>query len=212
MNNLAEQQEQTNVITPAEASEYDFIICIDQSGSMASPSPTMKGKNLWEEAEEFTVGLAHFADKVDDDGLTVITFNSNVDVVDGVHAADVAKVFKEHTPMGGTATNKALDAAFKKHFSIGKPSIVFVLTDGQPNDPDAVADSIIEATKKISKNEELAIQFIQLGDDKGAAKFLTSLDDDLEAKGAKFDIVNALPREEAEGYTIEQLLWLAIND
>lgn len=206
----AKMMKDSQSISASQASEYDHIILIDQSGSMDSASTTMKGATRWKEAQEFAEQYARFAESVDDDGLTVITFNSSATVYDGVKADKVHEIFTNTRPNGGTNLTAGLEAAFKKKFAAGKKAIIMVFTDGEPNDPQSVKDSIINASKKINSDDEIGIQFIQLGDDSSAKKFLNDLDDNL--RGAKFDIVNALTREEAEGYTIEQLLWLAIND
>lgn len=200
----------TQVISREKASEYDHILLIDQSGSMGDPSDKMKGASRWQEAREFTEGYARYAEGVDDDGLTVITFNSNATVYDGVKADAVKEIFAKNTPFGGTRLAPALEAALKKKFKAGKPAIIMVITDGAANDMDEVKATIIEATKKIERGEEIGIQFIQIGSDPAAKEFLENLDDNL--KGAKFDIVNTLTREQAEGYSIEQLLYLALND
>jgi len=197
-----------NVITVDQAKEYDHYILIDQSGSMGSPSTKMQGKSRWQEAQEFTEGYARFAEQVDDDGLTVITFNSSCKVYDGVKADKVTSIFA-NSPMGSTNLAAALEAAFKKKFSGSKKAIMMVLTDGSPDDRQAVIQSIERASNKLDRDEELAIQFIQIGDDSGAKQFLAKLDDDLKGK---FDIVNSLTREEAESLTIEELLWQALND
>lgn len=198
------------IITKEQAKAYDHIILIDKSGSMGEPSKVMEGRTRWDEAKEFTGSYARFAETVDDDGLTIITFNSKPTIYDGVKADKVTEVFTTCQPGGSTGLANALDAAFQKKFSSGKPAIILVLTDGVPDSESAVKKVIIEAAGKIDKDEELAVQFIQIGDDPSATKFLTDLDDNL--KDAKFDIVNALTREQAEGLTIEQLLWQALND
>lgn len=197
-------------LSEAEAKEYDHIILIDQSGSMGGASTSMPGKSRWEEAQEFAEGYAFFADKVDDDGLTVITFNSHATVYDGVHADKVHEIFTKNRPGGSTNLAEALQKAFDKKFAAGKPALIIVMTDGTPDSESAVQDVIKKAANKIEKDSDLGVQFIQVGDDHNAARFLEQLDHNL--KGAKFDIVNALTREEAEGLTIEQLLWKTIND
>lgn len=201
---------ETNSISKEQAGEYDHIILIDRSGSMGSPSLKFKGKSRWQEAQEFTEGYARFAESVDDDGLTVITFNSHPTVYDGVTADKVHEIFTNESPMGSTNLAAALEAAFKKKFTAGKKAIIMVLTDGEPDSQEDVKTVIKNAANKIDRDEELGIQFIQVGDDRNATRFLADLDDNL--KGAKFDIVNSLTREEAEAYSIEQILWLALND
>lgn len=197
-------------ITVDQAKEYDHIILIDQSGSMGSPSTKMEGKTRWQEAQEFTEQYARFAESVDDDGLTLITFNSKPTVYDGVKSSKVAEVFSTSQPGGSTNLAAALDVAFKKKFASGKNAVLMVLTDGSPDSQSDVKTVITDAANAIERDEQLAVQFVQIGDDAGAAKFLAELDDNL--KGAKFDIVNSLTREQAEGYTVTQLLWQALND
>lgn len=198
------------IISVDQAKEYDHIILIDQSGSMGTPSTTLEGRSRWDEAKEFTEQYARFAESVDDDGITLITFNSTPTVYDGVKAAKVSEIFSTTRPGGSTNLAAALQEAFKKKFSSTKPAIVLVMTDGEPDSESAVKKVIIEAANRLEKDADLGVQFVQIGDDEKARKFLADLDDNL--KEAKFDIVNALSRVEAEGLTIEQLLWQALND
>lgn len=199
-------------ITDSQAKEYDYILLVDQSGSMGDDSDKMKGRTRWEEAEEFTTAFARYADKHDDDGITVISFSSHATVNDGVHADAVTQIFKTHTPGGSTNLAAALEEAFKKKWSSSKPAYVLVLTDGIPDSEEEVVRSIIAASKKIENGDQLGVQFIQIGSDKRASEFLNRLDEGLERKGAKFDIVNALTREQAENMTFEQMIWAAFND
>lgn len=205
-----EKMTEAQIITETQAKEYDHIILVDQSGSMGEKSTKMEGRNRWQEAQEFTESYARFAETVDDDGLTVITFNSKPTVYDGVKADKVHEIFTNSRPGGSTDLAAALEEAFKKKFTAGKKAIIMVITDGAPDSETAVKTSIINAANKLERDEEIGIQFVQIGDDAHAARFLNDLDDNL--KDAKFDIVNALTREEAEGYSIEQLLYLALND
>ena len=91
---------------------------------------------------------------------------------------------------------------------------ILVVTDGKPDDQEAVAKAIIEASKQIDKDEELAISFIQIGNDKEATEFLKFLDDDLKKMGAKFDIVDTVSIEdiEDENLTLKEVLLKAITD
>lgn len=204
------KKENLPTISVDQAKEYDHIILIDQSGSMGEPSLTLEGKTRWDEAKEFTESYARFAETVDDDGITLITFNSSPTVYDGVKSNKVHEVFTNNRPGGSTNLAAALSEAFKKKFSSTKPAIILVMTDGIPDSESEVKKVITAAANKIEKDADLAVQFVQIGDDRKAHDFLVELDDNL--KGAKFDIVNALTRVEAEGLTIEQLLWQALND
>lgn len=197
-------------ITVDEAKEFDHIIIIDHSGSMGNPSTKFAGKNRLQEAQEFTESYARFAEQADDDGITVIPFSSHATVFDGVTADKVHEVFAKIEPRGSTNLAEALQEAFKKKFSSSKPAIILVVTDGEPDSQSDVEKAIKNASNKIEKDKDIGVQFIQIGDDAGATKFLRHLDDDIP--GAKFDIVNTLSREEAETLTIPQILWRSIND
>jgi hypothetical protein len=63
-----------------------------------------------------------------------------------------------------------------------------VITDGEASDKGPLEKVLVEASHKIARDECLAISFIQVGQDKGARRFLKMLDDDLT--GCKFDIVD----------------------
>lgn len=205
----ATKTEELPVITEGQAKEFDFILVLDKSGSMGDASKILKGRSKWEEAQEFTEQFARFADKVDDDGLTVITFSSHAKVVDGVHADKVHEIFTTQQPGGSTNLTEALNEAFKKKFSSSKAAIILVMTDGVPDDEDGVHKAIVAAAAKCEKDSDIGILFVQVGDDAHAAKFLDGLDNHLDE--AKFDIVAAMSADQAGGLTVEQLLWQAIN-
>lgn len=192
------------------AKEYDYILCVDQSGSMGEASLRMEGRTRWNEAEEFTEGLARFAETVDDDGLTVIKFNSTAKTYDGVKADAVKDLFTKNSPGGSTNLAAALEAAFTKKFSTNKKAIIFVLTDGIPDSQTAVEKSIINAANKLEDSSQINLVFVQIGDDPSAAKFLDHLDNELTGK-AKYDIVNSMDRTQAESLTMAQLMYQAVN-
>lgn len=197
----------------AKLTEYDSIVLIDRSGSMGGPA---KGfSNRWAAAKELTIGIATLAATVDDDGITVIqfggTFDAKRDVIDGVKdAAQVAQIFTDHQPGGSTPLADALEAAFAKKFAAGKKAIIFVITDGEPNDQNTVKTSILNAASKLKDASEIRIIFLQVGDDTGAAAYLDGLDNHLS--GAAFDIVNAITFKDADGLSAESLFERALDD
>ncbi len=103
--------------------------------------------------------------------------------------------------MGSTNTAAALKDRLDAHFArraagSTKATCILVMTDGEPNDKQAVKNVIIDATKKMTADEELAISFVQIGHDASAASFLADLDDSLTGLGAKFDIVDTVKIDE----------------
>ncbi len=212
MGNTAAQHkplDQWPEITEAQATEYDYILLVDQSGSMGDASTRMEGKTKWEEVQEFAEQFARYAEKHDDDGITLIKFNSHATVYDGVKAAQVHDLFIKNQPGGSTNLAAALDEAWKKKAASGKKAIVVCVTDGAPNSTTDVEKALIHATQNVADETQLSYLFVQVGNDSGATKFLDHLDNSLT--GAKFDIVNTLSEDDAESLTPGQLVFQTLN-
>lgn len=197
------------VLTAETASEYDFVIGLDASGSMASPSTRFPGKTRWQEAQETIFGLASVLGQFDTDGIDVVVFGGGVEVFEGVTADKVPSIFASRSPRGGTP----LAAAIQKIDALnsdGKKAVAIIFTDGEPDDRAAAEAAIIAAAGKLEKDEDFTILFVQIGDDVGAAKFLAHLDDGLSS--AKFDIVDTVSAAEADLLEPLDLINKAIND
>jgi uncharacterized protein YegL len=189
---------------------YNHFLLIDKSGSM---SERVGNKTRWQAAEEFTVGLIGTLAQLDKDGVDVITFGGGIKHYPNVaDASTVSNIFKEQQPMGGTPTAEALTKALElANGDGGKPDLITIVTDGEPNDKEAVKKLIIQASNALEKDEDLTILFLQVGDNVQAREWLASLDDNLTE--AKFDIVDAKNFSEAEALgSYVALLEQAIND
>ena len=195
----------------------DIEFLIDKSGSMATKD-CPNGKSRWEYAQETTLALASMAEAHDPDGICVVPFANTYKTYEGVTAAKVSQVFAENSPMGGTDTANVLKYRLDEYFvrranGGAKPVCIFVLTDGEPNDRQAVVRTIVDAANRIDSDNEIAIQFIQIGTDPSATDFLTFLDDGLVSKhGAKFDIVDTNKLDSLENFTFEALLEKSFAD
>jgi hypothetical protein len=196
----------------------DYTLIIDKSGSM-STSDTSGGKTRWSIAQESTMALARKCEEIDPDGITVYVFSGRFRRYDNVTSDKVAQIFQENEPMGRTDLSSVLQDALDNYFvrknaGQAKPNgeTVLVITDGEPDDRKAVMRVIIEASRKIDRDEELAISLIQVGNDKTATQFLKTLDDRLEDAGAKFDIVDTITIDDMEDMTLTEVLLNAIND
>ena len=195
----------------------DYTLILDKSGSMAQPD-ARTGRSRWNVVQESTLALASRCEQLDPDGLTVYLFNGRFKRYDNVRTDTVARLFRENEPMGSTNLAGVLDDAFAQYFtrkSSGgshKPETILVVTDGEPDDPRAVMKVIIEATRRLERDEELAVSFVQVGDDPGASRFLKALDDDLGRAGARFDIVDTLTVSELEDRPLAEVLLDAIRD
>jgi hypothetical protein len=196
----------------------DYTLIIDKSGSMSTPDQR-GGRTRWQEAQESTLALARKCEELDPDGITVYVFSGRFKRYDNVTAAKVEQIFQENEPAGRTDLAGVLQDALNNYFkrkSSGQTQLngetILAITDGEPDDRKAVMKVIIEASRQIDKDEELAISFIQIGNDRTATQFLKALDDDLVNAGAKFDIVDTLTIDDMEEMTLTEVLMNAIID
>lgn len=200
-------------MTNEELKKYDIVLLLDKSGSMGTKDQS-GGRSRWSAAEELSLAVARKCMEFDQDGITVIPFAGTFKKYENVtDESAIARIFTENEPNGGTNTHAVLESVFADYFKDRtKPVIVLCVTDGEPNDKKAVASCIVEATKKMERDEEIGISFIQIGSDPNATKFLKELDDDLVGLGAKFDIVDTKTSEEMENMTITEAVLAALND
>lgn len=196
----------------------DYTLIIDKSGSMTRQD-IASGKSRWKLMQETTFALASKCEELDPDGLTIYTFSGRFKRYDNVTANKVDLIFSENEPSGRTNLSGVLQDALNDYFqrkALGKTKVngdtILVVTDGEPDNRKAVMRTIIEASRKIDKDEELAISFIQVGTDPVATKFLKVLDDELQSAGATFDIVDTVTMEDMEDFTLTEVLLNAIID
>ena len=187
---------------------FDYVVLIDASGSMANTDG--KAATRFERAKESVIGLVSELGAVDEDGIDVITFGGESIIhTGGVKTpADVQSAFNRRVA-GSTPTAEALELAFEIAGKSDKPDFVVVITDGEPNNRQAVKDVLIKQANSQNADGDLTVLFIQIGDDASAAGFLAELDDGLNAK---FDIVDTMSQAKADAYpTLAALIEDAIN-
>jgi uncharacterized protein with von Willebrand factor type A (vWA) domain len=196
----------------------DYTLIIDKSGSMSTPDQR-GGRSRWEEAKESTIALARKCEQFDPDGITVYVFSSRFRRYDDVTASKVEQIFQENDPAGSTNLTMVLTDATNNYFQrkkVGQAKAegetILVITDGEPDDRRSVIDIIIETTRRLERDEELAISFIQVGSDSGATKFLKALDDQLQDVGAKFDICDTITMDDMSEMSLSEVLVNAIAD
>jgi uncharacterized protein with von Willebrand factor type A (vWA) domain len=196
----------------------DYTLIIDKSGSMATPDQK-GGRTRWATAQESTLALASKCEQFDPDGITIYLFSGKFKRYENVTSAKVSQIFVENDPSGTTDLANVLkhatdDYLQRKASGTTKPNgeTILVVTDGEPDDRKAVMKVIIEASRRLDKDEELAISFIQVGNDPQATRFLKILDDELQSAGAKFDICDTITMDDMEDMSLSEVLLNAIND
>ncbi|MEH2357998.1 vWA domain-containing protein [Nostoc sp.] len=196
----------------------DYTLIIDKSGSMATQDQK-GGRSRWVAAQESTLALASKCEQFDPDGITIYLFSGRFKRYENVTSSKVSQIFRENDPSGTTDLASVLkhatdDYLQRKAAGQTKPNgeTILVVTDGEPDDRKAVMRVIIEASRRIERDEELAISFIQVGTDQQATRFLKVLDDELQSAGAKFDICDTITMEDMEDLSLSEVLLNAIND
>ena len=196
----------------------DYTLIIDKSGSMATPDQK-GGRTRWFAAQESTFALATKCEQFDPDGITVYVFSGKFRRYENVTSSKVNQVFQENDPSGTTDLAGVLKHATDNYFerkagAETKPNgeTILVITDGEPDDRKAVMKVIIEASRRMDRDEELGISFIQVGKDPHAHRFLKVLDDELEGAGAKFDICDTITMDDMEDMSLKEVLLNAIID
>ena len=196
----------------------DYTLIIDKSGSMATPDQK-GGRSRWVVAQESTIALASKCEQLDPDGITIYVFSGKFKRYENVTSAKVSQIFKENDPSGTTDLAGVLKHAtddYLQRKTAGQTKLngetILVVTDGEPDDRKAVMKVIIEASRRLDKDEELAISFIQVGNDPQATRFLKILDDELQSAGAKFDICDTVTMDDMEDMSLSEVLLNAITD
>lgn len=204
--------------TALNLDDRDYTLIIDKSSSMSTPDQ-LGGRTRWQEVEESTLALAHKCEQLDPDGITVYLFSGRFKRYDNVTSDRVSQIFRENEPMGTTNLTAVLQAALEDYFhrkSAGqtKPGgeTILVITDGEPDDRQTVMQLIVNATHKIDRDEELAISFVQVGNDGQTKRFLRALDDQMQQVGARFDICDAITIDDMAEMTIAEVLLKAVID
>ena len=183
--------------TTNNLANFDFQILIDTSGSMGSNDTGKVGTRL-QRAKESVIGLVGELSQTDAAGIDLLSFGGEtVTHVPNIKSTtDVDAAFNRRAS-GGTPTAEALAKAFEIAGKSDKPDVIIVITDGEPNNRQAVKDVIVKQANSQAADADLTVLFIQIGDDQSAASFLADPDDGLHAK---FDIVDTMTQAKADGY------------
>lgn len=144
----------------------------------------------WDSARKAVVKLVDEVFKYDTDGsVPLYLFDDQVEFVgECTNSSQIKGVFESYKPRGTTDLAKCLEVAMKKYLPKNRENAEFVpgstfivLLDGTTDDNNAVKKVLnYYAEPKngfIKSHTDVAVSFIQIGDNKGATKFLNELDE-----------------------------------
>lgn len=171
-----------------EALARAYTIIVDRSGSMDTPDGF--GKTRWDSARKAVEKLVDTVFKYDTDGsVPLYLFDDQVEFVgECTSSSQVKGVFESYAPRGTTDLAKCLEVAMKKYLPKNRDnnevvpgSTFLILLDGSTDDNDAVKKVLHyyadPANGFIKSHTDVALSFIQIGDNGPATKFLQELDE-----------------------------------
>lgn len=168
----------------------NFIFAVDVSGSMGTRD-CPGGAARIDYLKENVITFAKEASKWDEDGIDVLTFGHQITPFPKVTAEKAeALISGFKASEASTDTAGAIREAYKLHKAGGyAQTVLFLATDGAPNDKNAVKDAIRTIASELKDEHEFAISILTVGEiDSALGAFLTELDDDLKAKHDIVDV------------------------
>ncbi|KAH0558833.1 hypothetical protein GP486_004527 [Trichoglossum hirsutum] len=178
-------------------SQFDTVLLIDDSGSMAGSS--------WSEVAAALRHIAPICTAQVADGIDVFFLNHRpanpADHQNVTTPEAIERIFASFHPWGGTPTGARLNEVLSPYLTRyaadpegTKPLNIIMITDGVPSDN--VESVIINAANILDKADapswQVGIQFFQVGRERGAAEALEKLDNGLSGGGIR-DMVDTVP-------------------
>ena len=198
----------------------DYVVILAKSPE--NPQGSFLPLDRWQVASSSMVALASKCSEFDPDGITVYITVDSLKKYERVKPEQIAVLFQEFLETAPPATSKlaeALQTALNDYFARKADGqtkkngeILIVVTDEEPKERQAVVKAIVNATRQINRDEELGIGFAQIGEHSITKGFFSSLDDDLQMAGARFDIVDTKVLETIEVDSLSQFLLDIIQD
>lgn len=168
----------------------NFIFGVDVSASMQA-SDTSSGQSRINHLKEKVIAFAKEASKYDPDGIDVVTFGHQVKALKNVTADTAEQVIGAlQANEGSTDTAGLIRESYKLHKAGGyEQTVLFIATDGAPNDREAVKDAIRTIAAELKDEHEFAISILTVGNPNADLQaFLSELDDNLKAKHDIVDV------------------------
>jgi hypothetical protein len=203
---------------------HDIVLLVDKSGSMHTPDCPMPkqgklgtissfilsgpagGVSRWDWCLEQTSRMAKQTEQVLPNGFSVLLFDNRFRVYPNVNVEQLAKIFRQNQPQGGTLLTGPLASTFNDYFrrkdisgNKVKPLLVGIITDGCPNDPEGVVDAVVSATHTMRNPSEITVIFFLIGGhDRRGEEFVFDISHDLTSQGASFNVVKGVPFSDLE--------------
>ncbi|KAK4197803.1 hypothetical protein QBC40DRAFT_308773 [Triangularia verruculosa] len=205
----------------SQLGQFDTVFLLDDTGSMGETEGDDKPRSKWDDLIESLQWTADLVCRYNKNGIDVHFFIDEAKDEFGIRKAQrlLDLLSNEVAPDelgGGTYIADRLYTILTEHLvkfekwkqgltrgrgpsRVEKPKKLnlIVITDGAADDMEEVEDVIVETAKKLDELQapvhQLGIQFLQIGKDDDAARWLAKLDDALKEKHNIRDIVDTRP-------------------
>ena len=198
--------------------DRDYTLIIDSSQSMATIEKS-KGKSRWDLIQESILAIASYCEQFDLDGITLYLFSDQFKRYENVTSDRIIYLFQHHQPSGKNRLSPVLKDATDHYFgrrateqTIANGETIIIVTSGEIENPTDLRQIIIDAANQLSRDEELAIELIQVGSNADVTTFFQGLDHNLQSQGAKFDICNTITLSDLDSMSLTDVLLKAIVD
>lgn len=191
INDMAETVQELKELEK-EALARQYVIIIDKSGSMDCPDKT-SGSTRWVAARNAVEKMIDVIFKYDiDHTVPLYLFDSSPTFVGEVQKpGQVLKIFKDYKPSGSTGLDHVLEMTLNEYAGKNRPNYevvpgttFIVLLDGLADNENNVFQVLRKYSDVkngyITNHTQIAVSFIQIGDDESATKFLQRLDNEIE--------------------------------
>jgi hypothetical protein len=227
----AEAEHSLTQIQIQRLASHDIVLIIDKSGSMLSndcPINTGNGtksvltslllggglvNSRWNWCAQQITQMSELTNQAMPAGFTVILFDSGYRLYSNVNVDQLKTMFSHTMPSGGTNLLEPLDAVFADYFRRQKisrkrvkPLLIGIITDGCPDQPSRIKNSLIELTHSLHDPKEITIIFFLIGSrNEQGERFVQSLTN-LTNSGASFNLVKGIPFSEVQRYGLARTL------
>ena len=191
---------------------WDVVFVIDDTNSMDTAADSVAASKTQERVttrwDVLVRGMQYIADiaaKHDDDGVDIFFLCSKLNkrnIRDGREILSLLNKVNLEENTGGTYFERTLSEIlsayvhkYRTYFEARntgqvveppKPMNIIVLTDGSADDPKQTENLLVRVAKELdtmwAPSFQLGVQFVQVGDDEKATRYLKILDDQLEKK------------------------------
>lgn len=181
-----------------ELDKYDVVLVVDRSSSMQVRDCPSENKRIsrWQWCGNQIKNLANETKTIIKNGIKVVLFATDVEEYSTTDENNISNLFDRRQPSGMTNATKALRRQLAQYFERReqdgekvKPLLLAVITDGGLDAILRLRNVIVEATNKMERPDEIAITFLQVGNDARSANLQEKLNKKPSSALNQFNIV-----------------------